>query len=56
MAAQAVDHWLSHRQSSLKFVAHMEDALKELTEMLLCSNDQLNRVREHSAQLIVVNS
>ncbi|KAM9420539.1 meiosis-specific protein MEI4-like isoform 2-T2 [Salvelinus alpinus] len=42
VAAQAVDHLLSHRQPSLKFVAHMEDALKELTELLLC-NDQLNR-------------
>ncbi|CAB1342767.1 unnamed protein product [Coregonus sp. 'balchen'] len=47
-AAQAMDHWASHRQPSLQFVAHMEDALKELTEMIV-RNDQLNRVRKHSA-------
>ncbi|KAK6297271.1 meiosis-specific protein MEI4 [Coregonus clupeaformis] len=42
VVAQAVDHWLSHRQPSLLFVTGMEDSLKQLTDVLLC-NGQLNR-------------
>lgn len=48
VVAQAVDHWLSHRQPSQLFVTGMEDSLKELTDVLL-RNGQLNRVREHNA-------
>uniref|UniRef100_A0A8C7N5H3 Meiosis-specific, MEI4 homolog (S. cerevisiae) n=1 Tax=Oncorhynchus kisutch TaxID=8019 RepID=A0A8C7N5H3_ONCKI len=53
VAAQAVDHWLSHRQPSQLFVTGMEDSLKELTDVLL-RNGQLNRVREHDAYRSVI--
>uniref|UniRef100_A0A8C7LKK7 Meiosis-specific, MEI4 homolog (S. cerevisiae) n=1 Tax=Oncorhynchus mykiss TaxID=8022 RepID=A0A8C7LKK7_ONCMY len=55
VAAQAVDHWLSHRQPSQLFVTGMEDSLKELTDVLL-RNGQLNRfqVQERLTECLIL--
>uniref|UniRef100_A0A4W5MTC1 Meiosis-specific, MEI4 homolog (S. cerevisiae) n=1 Tax=Hucho hucho TaxID=62062 RepID=A0A4W5MTC1_9TELE len=55
VVAQAVDHWLSHRQPSLLFVTGMEDSLKELTDILL-RNGQLNRfqVQERLTECLIL--